>query len=775
MEIAYGAASWLLTYFVHSTVLLSAAWMLTRLFGEDNPGFRDLAWKTAAVGALLTSTLVLVTVPSPTGVLSSLDSLIAGRETGAATTESAMQNVTPAGGALVETKGSASFVVSATGDESAGVPYTITAVSGDAIRDDAATPVSAAAAASDVLRLQGVAVFGILGVWMVPALLLVVSLQRRRRRFLNDIGVRTRVHGGPMAREIASLSKSTGHHGTVLTNAPRISSPAVLSASEICVPRDAVGELSDGEQRSLIAHEFAHVIRRDPMWLRTFHLLERVFFFQPLNRVARSEYEEAAEELCDAWVVDRTGDSETLASCLVRIARFMKADASIGFASIAGRPLRARIQRLLSSDASTPRMRPLPLVAMLSLILVIAAWGPSIAVSGSEAASGPARADSPVVGVADVSQATGQLYATAHGVGPTMFVTLTGPEKTARFVWRSDTVAVDFSGNMRYEVGDGPDRAEFSGAGTVVLSSLGTITRISRGGRLVVESGGDQMQRKLVARPSGQAIEYTYEELGTVRPYSAAAQDWVSAGIKRLVERHVKLRVAANRLAEIERARDRSAVQIADDARRLRLQQSDITEARKREIEEIVARSRELSGENALVEKLARQQALVEEMRSEDAYVEELARARELVERIDKEGALVEELLRKQKLAGSQLQDESQLLKDRLAAHQQRLEMAQTDSSLAVVMQAYRERSTEEALYEEQRVQELLERRQSALSAKQTEMADRAAALQMRLMQEQDEAQQQLLSDRNAMIKELSARIEQLEQRIKQLEKGNTP
>ena len=763
MEIAYGAASWLLTYFVHSTVLLSAAWMLTRLFGADNPGFRDLAWKTAAVGALLTSTLVLATLPSPGGVISSLDGLFADREAGATASQSVMQKAAPQVGSLVETKGAASFVVSATGEPSPGMPYTITALSND-------SPVTASATTGDVLQLRGAAVFGILALWTVPAALLVISLQRRRRRFLNDIGARTRVEGGPMAREIASLSDSTGHHGTVLTNAPHISSPAVLSATEICVPRDAVDELSEGEQRSLIAHEFAHVIRRDPMWLRAFHLIERVFFFQPLNRVARSEYEEAAEELCDAWVVDRTGDSETLASCLVRIARFMKADASIGFASIAGRPLRARIQRLLSSDASTPRMRPLPLVAMLSLVLVIAAWGPSIAVSGSEA-----DADVAADATAGADRAAGQLYATAFGVGPSMFVTLTGPEKTARFVRRADTVAVDFSGNIRYEVGDGQDRAEFSGAGTVVLSSLGTITRISRDGRLVVESGGDQMQRRLVARPSGQAIEYTYEELGTVRPYSAAAQDWVAAGIKRLVERHVKLRVAASRLAEIERARDRSASQLADEARRLELYQSDIAEARKREIEELVAKSRELSGEKALVEKLARQQALVEELHGESLYVEQLARAKEMVDQLDKEGALVDELLKKQKLAESQIYEESLRLKERLAAHQQQLELAQTDSSLSVVERAYRERSMEQALQEEQRVRELLERRQSALSAKQTEMADRAAALQMRLMQEQEEAQAQLLNDRNAMIKELSARIEQLEQRIKDLEKGNTP
>ena len=42
-------------------------------------------------------------------------------------------------------------------------------------------------------------------------------------------------------------------------------------------------------------------MRRDPLRLALSHLLQAVFFFQPLYRVAHRQLHLAAEEQCDAW------------------------------------------------------------------------------------------------------------------------------------------------------------------------------------------------------------------------------------------------------------------------------------------------------------------------------------------------------------------------------------------------------------------------------------------------------------------------------------------
>jgi hypothetical protein len=91
----------------------------------------------------------------------------------------------------------------------------------------------------------------------------------------------------------------------------------------ICVPPRALVELSPEEQETMLAHELAHLARRDPLWLSTAWLIERVFFFQPLNRIARSELHDLAELRCDDWAARRTGQRLALASCLARIAGWL--------------------------------------------------------------------------------------------------------------------------------------------------------------------------------------------------------------------------------------------------------------------------------------------------------------------------------------------------------------------------------------------------------------------------------------------------------------------
>ena len=73
--------------------------------------------------------------------------------------------------------------------------------------------------------------------------------------------------------------------GVRLSQSQALGSPVALSRREICIPRRAQFEMSAGEQQGMLAHELAHLVRRDPAWLRIAHVIERMFFFQPLNRL----------------------------------------------------------------------------------------------------------------------------------------------------------------------------------------------------------------------------------------------------------------------------------------------------------------------------------------------------------------------------------------------------------------------------------------------------------------------------------------------------------
>ncbi|OJH39731.1 hypothetical protein BON30_16345 [Cystobacter ferrugineus] len=80
-----------------------------------------------------------------------------------------------------------------------------------------------------------------------------------------------------------------------------------LLRPEIILPRRALESLSPLEQRMALAHELAHVRRRD-LWLGWVPVLARaVFFFHPLVRRACHEYALAREEACDAAALQATG------------------------------------------------------------------------------------------------------------------------------------------------------------------------------------------------------------------------------------------------------------------------------------------------------------------------------------------------------------------------------------------------------------------------------------------------------------------------------------
>ena len=62
------ALAWLLTYAIHSTVLLSLAWLLVRV-RRWSPGASELLWKSALLGGILTASVQLRLDVRPAGTV----------------------------------------------------------------------------------------------------------------------------------------------------------------------------------------------------------------------------------------------------------------------------------------------------------------------------------------------------------------------------------------------------------------------------------------------------------------------------------------------------------------------------------------------------------------------------------------------------------------------------------------------------------------------------------------------------------------------------------
>src|SRR5262249_18791017 len=126
----------------------------------------------------------------------------------------------------------------------------------------------------------------VLGLWIGCGLLgfagLLFSWSSLRRRMLG----RTRLRDGELVELLERVRQRAGVRQRVrLSVSERIAAPfsTGLLWPEVCVPK-AVLTLTHAQQEALLAHELAHVVRRDPAWFGLGYLIERFFFFQPLNR-----------------------------------------------------------------------------------------------------------------------------------------------------------------------------------------------------------------------------------------------------------------------------------------------------------------------------------------------------------------------------------------------------------------------------------------------------------------------------------------------------------
>lgn len=340
---------WLLTYALHSTILLFGAWLLARM-ARSHP-VREAIWKTALFGGFVTATLQSLLSVTP----------LAGR----VTLDAPAPAVAP-----VESKGSfeaASGALAARPDDP------------EASDESGQAGIGAFRPAMSGSELA-------VAVWASLALVLVGAYLVRRAWFTRRIARRRPVMTHPLAEMLEILSAEVGIVRPIrLSASSALASPIALGSSEIAVPEAALTDLDPDQQRGMLAHELAHLERRDPAWLAAACVAERFAFFQPLNRLARRRIQESAEYLCDEWAVRRTGSGVFLAKCLAKVAEWM--DASPHAVPVAGMAeershLVARVRRLLDGSPfpSAPAGRTLLAAGGLAVIAaVLAVPGVSLA------------------------------------------------------------------------------------------------------------------------------------------------------------------------------------------------------------------------------------------------------------------------------------------------------------------------------------------------------------------------------------------------------------
>jgi beta-lactamase regulating signal transducer with metallopeptidase domain len=137
---------------------------------------------------------------------------------------------------------------------------------------------------------------------LIGLLLIARAALQQRRAF----AARTRVTDAARGEALERLLKHTAIRQPVrLSRCAAASTPLVLSAREICLPERAM-ELDQDALEAVLAHELAHIERRDGFWLNCALVLQALLWFQPLNRKARAKLQESAELAADDRAVQHS-------------------------------------------------------------------------------------------------------------------------------------------------------------------------------------------------------------------------------------------------------------------------------------------------------------------------------------------------------------------------------------------------------------------------------------------------------------------------------------
>jgi bla regulator protein blaR1 len=358
--LAHEAVAWMLTYLLHSTLLLGLAWLASKPLSRWSVAAEEAVWKLALVGAIVTASLQFAI----------------GWEPAAGQWRLAETAARPA---AVETA-----AIPAVDLAAPSTPVSISTREAETIAPPAAAP---AAPGLSLPRLSTLA----MEAWLFGMIALLAMHGASYLRLRRRLRPRPRVVGGTLHSQLRGLTLQAGLGKEVrLTCSSRLPVP-VAFRSEICVPPRALAGLTDEQQEGMLAHELAHLVRRDSLWLVVSQAVSCILFFQPLNWVARRRLREISEMLSDEWAVSRTGRPLSLAGCLAEVAGWSSSGSMLRPLPVPGmadRPssLGRRIRRLLDETRSPehPARRWWLAGAMVVLVVAVAAAAPAVSTSRSE-------------------------------------------------------------------------------------------------------------------------------------------------------------------------------------------------------------------------------------------------------------------------------------------------------------------------------------------------------------------------------------------------------
>jgi len=490
-------AGWLLSVALHGGLLLAAAWLIDRTV-RFAPSTRELMWRCALFGGVFTASLQALMPTSPQAWHLALP-------TAAATPTS---EATLPGSTSAETSVFASTRTASLADSASPVDEAPEAASPGAVVLPSHFAVQSSSTLASFLPSLPVTV---LIFWLSGAILTFARLYARFADLRRALA-RAKPAMPPADPDLAALAHRAGVRMPALYTLPDVASPFAFGR-RIVVPEWAPAALDPRQLHAMLAHELAHIARRDPQWKLIVECWRAAFWFLPLAGLAQRRLDELAELACDAFAARQTGDAHAVAECLAACAeRHFDSHAYALMPAMAARGsnLIQRIDRLLEGTAMSTTKPGFLLRAATAVVLTAGAFGlPSVSFLSPVAwAQTPPQPPAP-----PSARTSGKAHRSS------ISITSNNGSHDMRVIIEDDRrgLSLDAKGKIEFTA-DETDIASLSAGGTATLEEKrdGTTHRLE-----FAERNGQLERRYFVDRRE--------------QPFDAAGRSWLAALVPSLI------------------------------------------------------------------------------------------------------------------------------------------------------------------------------------------------------------------------------------------------
>ena len=222
---------------------------------------------------------------------------------------------------------------------------------------------------------NSVILWGIILLWLGIVLFKLCTAIVQHISYFKKIKNRPLINHPTVLQIFQNLQKKARlRHPVIFSQSAVLNAPILIRDHEICLPEKAVAEMDAQQMEAMLAHELAHIVRKDYYWNCLLFTWKTIFFFQPLHQWAIKKINTSSELLCDEWAARVTGNNLALANCLVTVAGWMK-KRPVRYVMVAGMSvqkseLNNRIQSLIKlPDMKKERFNFLKLGIVFSLLM----------------------------------------------------------------------------------------------------------------------------------------------------------------------------------------------------------------------------------------------------------------------------------------------------------------------------------------------------------------------------------------------------------------------